>query len=148
MRRGLTADDPHDNWFVSDIETDRRQPPAVGGIVQAAPVSGSSNFTCQTQTVCPGTVRVIAAGELDLPSVPVLEAALSAVEEHATVVILDLSRVSFMDSMGLQLIVRVEQRLSERHRTLKLVRGPSQIHRLFCLSGLEPHFRFIAPGET
>lgn len=112
------------------------------------PAWQSPNFTCQTQTVCSGAVRVIATGDLDLPSVPVLEAALRAVEEHATIVILDLSRLSFMDSTGLQLIVRAEQRLSESHRTLKLIPGPSHIHRLFFLSGLEPHFRFIAPGET
>ena len=91
---------------------------------------------------------MIAAGELDLASAPLLEAALCAVEEHAMIVILDLSRLSFMDSIGLQLIVHAEQRLSEDHRTLKLIRGPSQIQRLFFLSGLEPHFRFIAPGET
>ena len=91
---------------------------------------------------------MIATGDLDLPSVPVLEAALRAVEEHATIVILDLSRLSFMDSTGLQLIVRAEQRLSESHRTLKLIRGSSQIQRLFLLSGLEPHFRFIVPGEN
>jgi anti-anti-sigma factor len=91
---------------------------------------------------------VIAAGELDLASAPLLEAELSGVDEHATVVILDLSRLAFMDSTGLRLIVRAEQRLGETQRTLKLIRGPSQIQRLFLLSGLEPHFRFIEPGET
>lgn len=116
--------------------------------MQPTPVSQSPNFTCQTQVVCPGTVRVIAAGELDLASTPLLEAELSAVDEHATVVILDLSRLTFMDSSGLQLIVHTQRRLTEAHRTLKLIRGSSQIQRLFLLSGLEPHFRFIVPGEN
>ena len=116
--------------------------------MQPTPVSQSPNFTCQTQAVCPGTVRVIAAGELDLATTPVLESELDAVDKHATVVILDLSRLGFMDSTGLRLIIRTEQRLSEDNRTLKLIRGPSQIQRLFLLSGLEPHFRFIAPGDT
>ena len=56
--------------------------------------------------------------------------------------------VAVLLMIGLQLIVHAEQRLSEDHRTLKLIRGPSQIQRLFSLSGLEPRFRFIAPGET
>ncbi|MFL5863742.1 MAG: STAS domain-containing protein [Solirubrobacteraceae bacterium] len=116
--------------------------------MQPTPISQSPNFTCQTQAVRPGTVRVIAAGELDVVSAPLLEAELSAIDEHAAVVILDLSRLAFMDSTGLQLIVRAEQRLSEAGRTLKLIRGASQIQRLFLLGGLEPHFQFIAPDET
>jgi hypothetical protein len=62
-----------------------------------------------------------------------------------------LSRVTCLaarDVPGLQLLVRAEQRLSEAGRTLKLIRGPSQIKRLFLLGGVQPHFQFIARGET
>lgn len=88
------------------------------------------------------------AGELDLVSAPLLEAELAAVDPAATMVILDLSRLAFMDSTGLQVIVRTNRHLRDDNRQLTLIRGQSQIQRLFLLTGLEPHFQFVPEAET
>ncbi|HET6870571.1 MAG TPA: STAS domain-containing protein [Solirubrobacteraceae bacterium] len=111
--------------------------------MDTSPNSKSSRFSCDTRSVSAQTVRVTAVGELDLESAPLLEAELAAVDSGVTVVVLDLSALRFMDSSGLQVIVRANQRLREHNRRLTLVRGQSQIQRLFLLSGLEPHFQFV-----
>jgi len=115
-----------------------------GGSVDTSSNSQSPTFSCETRPVSAQTVRVTAVGELDLESAPLLEAELAAVDSEVTVVVLDLSALRFMDSSGLQVIVRANQRLREENRRLTLVRGQSQIQRLFLLSGLEPHFQFIS----
>lgn len=115
-----------------------------GESVDTSSNSKSPTFSCETRPVSAQTVRVTAVGELDLESAPLLEAELAAVDSEVTVVVLDLSALRFMDSSGLQVIVRANQRLREENRRLTLVRGQSQIQRLFLLSGLEPHFQFIS----
>ena len=113
--------------------------------MEGTSVSESPNFSCETRSITPETVRVIVHGQLDLASADTLEAELAAVGAEASVVVLDLRDLAFMDSTGLQVIVRTERRLRQDKRRLTLVRGPSQIQRLFLLAGLEPHFQFL-PG--
>jgi len=113
-----------------------------GSILESSSVSESQNFSCETSRIGPESVRVTVRGELDLASADQLEATLAAVSAEASVVVLDLRDLAFMDSTGLQVIVRTERRLREQKRRLTLVRGPSQIQRLFLMAGLEPHFQF------
>jgi anti-sigma B factor antagonist len=76
-------------------------------------------------------------GELDMASAPALDAALRRICTDGTeAVALDLSRLMFMDSTGLRVML-VAKELCERHGCeFQLVRGPAQVQRVFEVTGL------------
>jgi len=77
---------------------------------------------------------VVPCGELDLETVPVLERELDAVSavDPATVIVVDLTELTFMDSTGLHLLVRLSERFPE---SLRVINGTSGVQRLLNLSG-------------
>ena len=84
------------------------------------------------------------SGELDLASTPILERELSAVEAtRPRRVVIDLARVGFMDSTGLQALLRARERASANGaHELLLRRGPHQVQRVFELTKTIDAFRF------
>jgi anti-sigma B factor antagonist len=85
------------------------------------------------------------AGELDLASAPALERELAAVEsEGAKHVVIDLGGVGFMDSTGLQALLRARERATtEEGVQLALRRGPHQVQRVFELTKTVDAFTFV-----
>ncbi len=77
-------------------------------------------------------------GEIDLGSAPALREVLLPVVEHQTgPVVVDLSKVPFMDSSGVHVLVDTLHRLEPQNRPLTLVcheEGP--VHRILALVGL------------
>jgi anti-anti-sigma factor len=92
------------------------------------------------------TVVLILDGEIDLATASVLEEKLALVEaQEATNVIVDLDRVSFMDSTGLQVLIA--HTLAKQNGTrVRLTRGSPQVQRLFEVSGLRDHLPFVSAG--
>jgi anti-sigma B factor antagonist len=88
-------------------------------------------------------VILILDGEIDLATASLLEEQLVAVEaQHAASVIVDLDRVSFMDSTGLQVLIA--HTLSNRNgHQVRLTKGSPQVQRLFEVSGLRDHLPFV-----
>jgi anti-sigma B factor antagonist len=82
------------------------------------------------------------AGELDLATAPVLQERLDAALRRGAVVVIDLSRLRFVDSSGLGMLVQAERQLRESGGQLVLVRGPRAVHRPFELTCLDSHFEF------
>jgi len=82
------------------------------------------------------------AGELDLATAPVLQERLDAALHGGAVVVIDLSRLRFIDSSGLGLLVQAERQLRESAGQLVLVRGPRAAHRPFELTSLDSYFEF------
>ena len=77
------------------------------------------------------------SGELDLASSPVLEQRLDEVfSSDASLVILDLRELDFMDSTGLSVLIKAHQAAEEGDRRLCLVKGPPQVQRLLSLTGV------------
>ena len=74
-----------------------------------------------------GTV-VEAVGEVDLTTAPQLREVLLAVVsgEVKSAVIVDLSKVDFIDSAGLALLVEARKRLSPEGRTLNILLSPGR----------------------
>lgn len=73
-----------------------------------------------------GTV-IEAVGEVDLTTAAQLrEALLSAVSSGKSAVIVDLSKVDFIDSAGLALLVEARKRLSPEGRTLNILLAPGR----------------------
>jgi anti-anti-sigma factor len=84
------------------------------------------------------------SGELDLASTPILERELAAVESAgAKKILIDLAGVGFMDSTGLQALLRARERATEDAIQLALRRGPHQVQRVFELTKTVDAFTFV-----
>lgn len=92
------------------------------------------------------TLTVRLEGDLDAYSTRELVTHLQQAETGATDILIDLSRLNFIDCAGVHQLVEAGQRAKWRGGRLKLVKGPQQVHRVFALTGLEPAFEFV-PGE-
>ena len=81
------------------------------------------------------TVVVIPAGELDIATIPVLRSALRMHRESPELV-LDLRRVSFLDSAGLALVLEEHLRAERERVKFRVVRGQDLVHQVFEMTGL------------
>jgi anti-anti-sigma factor len=91
-----------------------------------------------------GAAVVALGGELDLGSAPQFEAAVRAAEREAPgVIVIDLRLLDFMDSTGLNSLLRADLRAQEGGRRLVVVRGNEQIQRLFSVAGLDDRLTFV-----
>jgi anti-anti-sigma factor len=91
---------------------------------------------------------VVMAGELDASTAPYLYNTLSDLElTDALHVVLDLAKVSFMDSSGLAVILTEHKRLQHIDGTLTIFSPPSSIRRLFELTGLETTLDIVPANE-
>ena len=81
-------------------------------------------------------LRVLVRGDVDIDTVGALDAELRAAEAgDATSIVLDLSGVSFLDSMGISAIVRGALRSSATGDRLRVVSSPA-VDRVIDLCGL------------
>ena len=92
-----------------------------------------------------GATILSVLGEVDLATAPLLDEEISAVEAgDATTIVVDLDRVSFMDSSGLQVLLT--HVFSEQNRSrIRLTRGSPQVVRLFTVSGMLEQLPFVTP---
>jgi anti-sigma B factor antagonist len=80
-------------------------------------------------------------GDVDLAAVSGLEEELeAAVRDSAGAFVVDLTDASFIDSTGLQLLLRVRGRLGREDRALALVCPHGPVRRVFELAGLSDVF--------
>jgi anti-anti-sigma factor len=92
----------------------------------------------------PERLRLNLKGELDLYSAPRLDDAVVAAEgEKWPCLCLDLSRLEFLDSSGLRVIMRTHARAEQDGRKLVLRRGPEAVDRVFRLTGLDRELEWI-----
>jgi anti-sigma B factor antagonist len=81
--------------------------------------------------------RIRLRGEVDVSTAPTLDHALDDVERRgASVVILDLREVTFLDSSGLRSIVRAQHHLGTRDRTLMVEGLSPAAERVLEITGL------------
>ena len=96
-----------------------------------------------------GLVRVALKGELDLSTVGKVQDELNRVEAGSpSVLVLDLSRLTFLDSTGLRCLVTADQRAREQNRRLVIVRGPEAVQRVFTITRLEDHLEMVDDAES
>jgi anti-sigma B factor antagonist len=79
---------------------------------------------------------VVASGELDAYAAPDLSAELQLIRDRQRVVV-DLSRVSFMDSTVLGLLVRATRELSEGEARVRIVLPAGPARRIFEITALD-----------
>jgi anti-anti-sigma factor len=81
--------------------------------------------------------RLTVRGELDIATVPILERAFGAVlaQDDVPMIVVDLAKLTFMDSSGLHLLLRMNDACAAADR-LRIVNGSPAVVRLLDLSGV------------
>lgn len=88
-----------------------------------------------------GWTGVEVDGEVDAHTAPMLrEAVIKLLDEGHRHFVLDLGFVTFMDSMGLGVIVAITKRIREREGSLRIASSSSRVLRLFELSGMRESY--------
>ena len=96
------------------------------------------------------TVTVALTGELDMATAPELHAEFERLHEEPGLrrVIVDLRNLAFLDSTGLEAILRLDSRSSEEGFDVAIVRGPRAVERLFAVMHFDRRLQMIDdPGE-
>lgn len=106
-------------------------------------------FEVPGEEVAPGVIVLAPAEELDLASVPQLEAAVSETLRSGTVhLVLDLGRLTFVDSSGLRLFLALSQRAKAEDWQLTLTRPSAPVRTLFEITGAGPSLPFVDDWES
>ena len=91
---------------------------------------------------------IVLIGEVDMLAVPALQEAVRELcDERVPDIVLDLRRVTFMDSTGLKATVAAHQLCKRRGCAFSVIPGPTQIQTLFELTGLAESVPFQNEGE-
>jgi anti-anti-sigma factor len=105
-------------------------------------VDDTSAFTTDTTERGSGSWHLLARGELDVASADQLAQALDPlIDGGATLVVLDLTDVSFLDSSGLRTIVRAATALEERDGRLVIDGASPAVARVLEVTGLLERLR-------
>jgi anti-sigma B factor antagonist len=90
-----------------------------------------------------GAVVVSLEGEVDLCAAPELEQSLHRVAaSHPSSIVVDLDRVSFMDSAAVHVLLQFSLAQGNGRR-LTLTHGSRQVRRLFQITGVERYLPFV-----
>jgi anti-anti-sigma factor len=80
----------------------------------------------------PGHFRL--AGEIDVSNVEGMESRLTAELDHAERLIIDTSEVTFMDSQGLRMLIRLGEQAMKNGSSILVLNCSKQVQRLFDIS--------------
>ena len=92
--------------------------------------------------------RLTPIGELDIATVPILERVFDVAYDDgaAQMIVVDLTQLSFIDSSGLNLLLRMRTACEEGDR-LRVVNGSPAVMRLFDVSGIRPLLPIISSEQ-
>jgi len=93
-------------------------------------------------------VHAVLRGELDISTAPRLEDELKRIEASGPAILaLDLSKLDFMDSTGLRLVLSADARAREAGRRFVLVRGNEMVQRVLRVTRLDERLEIVEdPG--
>ena len=98
-------------------------------------------FHVETQRVAPDMLIVEPRGQADIHTAPALREALSeAIESGGKVVVVDLSGVTFVDSMTLGVLLGAVKRLRQRGGELRIIVDDPHVRRVFEITLLDRVF--------
>ena len=90
------------------------------------------------------TARLTVTGEIDIATAPRVEEAIATVlAQGASAVIVDLSRLAFVDSSGLRMLITLNDRAGAEGWSLGLLRPPEPAFSVFQITGAEENLPFI-----
>lgn len=90
---------------------------------------------------------IVAEGEIDLASAPALEQELGDCLESASVIV-DLSKVTFIDSTGLRVLLTAHDRATQTERALRLVVAEGPVTKLLAITGVDGHLHTFGSVES
>ena len=95
------------------------------------------------------TYSVVAVrGEVDLHTAPKLEYAMQRGAEGVEAVVVDLSRVAFMDSTALSTLMRARDHAEETGVSLRLAAPSKAVERIFAVTGFGDYFEIFPTREA
>jgi anti-anti-sigma factor len=93
-------------------------------------------YTCEVCTRS-GEWQISLGGEIDLSNVPEVEAVLRLAQADATTVSVDMHEVRFMDSSGIGMLVRAQQRAQTHDNEIVVIRPSPQVQDLLAMCGTD-----------
>jgi anti-sigma B factor antagonist len=122
--------------------------PVVATDITGADAAGPQLLT--VEDAADGTTHHLTLiGELDLASTPLLEQRIKQFcDDGATEILLDLSRLAFMDSTGLRVILNSAEVCQRYDCEFSLTPGPPAVQRVFEITGMLKHLPFTGPTAT
>ena len=95
-----------------------------------------------------GAARLVPTGELDLATVPDLEAAFEEAFSDGAVemIVVDLTELDFMDSTGINLLVRMNEVCRDVDR-LRIINGSPSVVRVLDLTGVRSQLPIISSDD-
>jgi anti-sigma B factor antagonist len=113
--------------------------------VTDVPFQPPDSFSCESGRAGE-TAWVRPVGELDLDTAPRLEAELATVRAQGDPrLVLDLRRLTFMDSTGLRLVIRWDGVAREEGFEFAIVPGPDIVQRVIRLTGMDDQLATADP---
>jgi anti-sigma B factor antagonist len=107
-----------------------------------------SEFRVEIEECSDGLAAVVLEGEVDIYTAPEFKRTLErAIEGGASRLMIDLERVSFMDSTALGVLVGGVKQLRERDGALAVVCRDENVARIFQVTGLDHIFAVCATRE-
>jgi anti-sigma B factor antagonist len=94
-------------------------------------------------------VRVALNGEFDISCARKVEEELRRVEDgKPRTLVLDLRRLSFMDSTGLRVILSADSRAQKDGRRLAIIQGPDAVRRVFQIKRLDERLDIVEDASA
>jgi anti-anti-sigma factor len=93
-------------------------------------------------------IHVLLSGDLDLSTAKQAEQAIEDAEKAGrSTVVVDLRRLSFMDSTGLRVIVSADKRARRSNRRVVIIQGPAPVRRVFEITRLDERLEIVDTPE-
>jgi anti-sigma B factor antagonist len=92
--------------------------------------------------------RLTPTGELDIATVPILERALDAAyeDEDQPMILVDLTELSFIDSAGIHLLLRINAACKAAER-LRIINGSPAVVQVLDISGVRDRLPIISSED-
>ena len=110
------------------------------GSLMSASIPPHRRLKIQTGGDEPGATVLSLEGELDAATVRQLERSLTTLTTPAPVLVLDLHGLSFVDSLGLNMLYRAKEWAAAQGVEMRVVRAPVHVQRLIALAALGATF--------
>jgi anti-sigma B factor antagonist len=107
-----------------------------------------SEFAAEVERSARSAVVVRATGELDLMTVPELDAVFQEVMAEKADLELDLSRLDFIDSTGVHLVLSAHEASVREGWNFAITGASADVRRAFELLGLLDHLPFRDEGQN
>ena len=108
---------------------------------------GSSPFGFTVETR-PGKTIVRLCGDLDMASVAQCEERFRAIQLDAEALIVDLRGLTFLDSMGLSVLLGAHCGAQDQGGSVALIQGNRTIHRVFQITDTHTRVNWVSPEAS